>query len=125
MLLVTRRGVDPPGSPTRDIFRRGDDPEALCAVGAVGGGEDGGSVQDDAAAEVHVVNQDGDDLVHVLIHILSLSVTVVRPPLHGERVDVARVLEEQVGEYDDAVLHAAISVDPWEIILDRSLRLCW
>ena len=125
MLLVTRRGVDPPSRPTRDIFRRGDDPEALCAVGAVGGGEDGGGVQDDAAAKIHVVNQDGDDLVRVLIHMLSLSVTVtvVRYPLHGERVDVARVLEEQVGEYDDAVLHAAISVDPWET-LDRSLRLC-
>ena len=125
MLLVTRRGVDPSGSPTRDIFRRGDDPEALRALGAVGGGEHGGGVQDDAAAKIHVVNQDGDDLVRVSIHIFSVSVAItVCYPLHGEGVDVARVLEEQVGEYDDAVLHAAIPVDPWET-LDRRLRLCW
>ena len=118
MLLVTRRGER---SRTRARSRRcligRGDLEALGAVGAVGGGQDGGRVQDDAAAEVHVVDEDGDDLVRILMWDI-LVVAVVGYPLHGERVDVVRVLDEQVGEYDDAVLHAAIFVDPWDT-LDR------
>ena len=49
-----------------------------------------------------------------------LVVAVGCYPLHGERVDVVGVLEEQVGEDDDAVLHPAIFVDPWERLDLRS-----
>lgn len=55
---------------------------------------------------------------------LLLVAVAVSHPLHGERVDVVGVLEEQVGEDDDAVLHAAVFVDPLEEALDRSSRLC-